>query len=286
MGADTPSYQRLLLLCCAHPITQTSKRLPPQRELSCAPRMTEDTPHPRTSAAALSAAVDSTKSIGDAPDSQAEPTPKKHPNPSASRSSGGEREGGASLREAASLRNTPHVRGGSVSRRGLNQVYRKRAQLSGGTNSEETSQPERQPLFGREREGGASLREAACPRRTARIAPTSLQEGARGRALLAVREAPSRSTLVPQLPYLRMCAGATVYGGRGALRAWARDRRAAENLPASVDQDIAPLRPRCRCHGQPRKQRSVNVGSRSCKSPLTAGYASMTTVMHRRESAA
>ena len=60
---------------------------------------------------------------------------------------------------------TSHVRGGSVSRRGLNQAARNRAQLSGGTNSKESSQPKRQPLFGREGSGGrgASLREAASP---------------------------------------------------------------------------------------------------------------------------
>ena len=56
---------------------------------------------------------------------------------------------------------TPHVRGGSVSRRGLNQAAGIRVQLTGGTKPEEKSQPKRQPLFGREREGGASLREAA-----------------------------------------------------------------------------------------------------------------------------
>ena len=54
-------------------------------------------------AAALSAAVTTTKRIGDAPNSQAEPTPKKRSNPNASYSSG---EGvwgrGASLREADS----------------------------------------------------------------------------------------------------------------------------------------------------------------------------------------
>ena len=54
-------------------------------------------------AAALSAAVTTTKLIGDAPNSQAEPTPKKRSNPNASYSSG---EGvwgrGASLREAVS----------------------------------------------------------------------------------------------------------------------------------------------------------------------------------------
>ena len=56
---------------------------------------------------------------------------------------------------------TSHGRSGSVSRCDLNQPAGNRAQLSGGTNSEESSQPKRQPLFGREREGGASLREAA-----------------------------------------------------------------------------------------------------------------------------
>ena len=59
-------------------------------------------------AAALSAAVTITKLIGVAPNSQAEPTPKKRSNPNASCSSG---EGvwgrGASLREAASSPESP-----------------------------------------------------------------------------------------------------------------------------------------------------------------------------------
>ena len=80
---------------------------------------------------------------------------------------GGSGGRGASLREAASPPRVPHVlptlqvRGGSVSRRGLNQVSGEPHPLSGGTNSEEATQLKRQPLFGREREGGASLREAA-----------------------------------------------------------------------------------------------------------------------------
>ena len=43
--------------------------------------------------------------------------------------------------------------------------------LSGGTNSEKSSHPKRQPLFGREGSGGrgASLREAASPPRISRI---------------------------------------------------------------------------------------------------------------------
>ena len=82
---------------------------------------------------------------------------------------------------------TPHVRGGSVSRRGLNQLAGNHSYLSGGTNSEESSQPKRQPLFGREGSGGrgASLREAASPPRNSAIPPpASLRKGVRGRTLL------------------------------------------------------------------------------------------------------
>ena len=58
----------------------------------------------------------------------------------------------------------PHVRGGSVSRRGHNQVYRRRAQLSGGTTYAEARPPNAirssgEGVWGR----GASLREAASP---------------------------------------------------------------------------------------------------------------------------
>ena len=49
------------------------------------------------SAAALSAAVDSTKSIGEKPHSQAEPSKQKRPNPNASRSSGERGLGGEAL---------------------------------------------------------------------------------------------------------------------------------------------------------------------------------------------
>ena len=59
-------------------------------------------------AAALSAAVTTTKLIGDAPNSQAESTPKKRSNPNASCSSEEEVWGrGASLREAASPPESP-----------------------------------------------------------------------------------------------------------------------------------------------------------------------------------
>ncbi len=82
---------------------------------------------------------------------------------------------------------TSHGRGGSVSRRDLNQPAGTRAQLSGGTNSEESSHPKRQPLFGREREGGASLREAA----SLAYPPTSLlhPRGGDGEFVVALRAA-------------------------------------------------------------------------------------------------
>ena len=51
----------------------------------------------RMSAAALSAAVDSTKPIGEKPHSQAEPSKQKRPNPNASRSSGERGLGGEAL---------------------------------------------------------------------------------------------------------------------------------------------------------------------------------------------
>ena len=203
--------------------------------------------------------------------------------PNASRSSGGSaRE--ELLSEKLPPSQPPHVRGGSVSRRGLNQVYR-RPHLTLRRNPLcRSTQLKRQPLFGREREGGASLREAASLATPA--SPSRLFRRGPGGGRFSIREAPSPG--VPRTPTpvssdVRRGGGP---GGCGELRAWARDRQAAENLPASVDQGIAPLRPRCRCHGQPRKLRSVNVGSRSWKSPLTAGYASTTTVMHRRESTA
>ena len=67
-------------------------------------------------------------------------------------------------------------RGGSVSRRDHNPAAGTRTHLSGGTKPEETSQPKRQPLFGREGSGGrgASLREAASPPRISPSSYTSL----------------------------------------------------------------------------------------------------------------
>ena len=65
-------------------------------------------------AAALSAAVTITKPIGDAPTSQAKPTPKKCPNPNAGRSSGGSaREGLLSEKPPPSQPpRSPHVSSG------------------------------------------------------------------------------------------------------------------------------------------------------------------------------
>ena len=85
-----------------------------------------------------------------------------------------------------------HVRGGSVSRRGLTQLARNRAPPHRRNQLSRTTRPKRQPLFGREGSGGrgASLREAASPPRISRYLPPSLGEGARGRGLL-YREVPS-----------------------------------------------------------------------------------------------
>ena len=101
---------------------------------------------------------------------QAEPSQKQRTPPNASRSSGvGGWGRGASLREAASPPESPppltsHVRGGSVSRRGLNQLARNRAHAQA-----EPSQKQRTPPNASRSSGvgvwgrGASLREAASP---------------------------------------------------------------------------------------------------------------------------
>ena len=52
-------------------------------------------------------------------------------------------------------------RGGSVSRRDHNQAYRRPRSPHRRNQLRRSTHPKRQPLFGREREGGASLREAA-----------------------------------------------------------------------------------------------------------------------------
>ena len=74
----------------------------------------------------------------------------------------------------------PHVRGGCVSRRGLNQVYRRTTALSGGTTYAEATNSNAirssgEGVWGR----GASLREAASPPESPHRKP--LRGGARGR---------------------------------------------------------------------------------------------------------
>ena len=65
---------------------------------------------------------------------------------------------------------TSHVHGGSVSRRGLNQLYRRVLSTLRRNQASRNAQLKRQPLFGREGSGGrgASLREAASPPRISR----------------------------------------------------------------------------------------------------------------------
>ncbi len=55
----------------------------------------------------------------------------------------------ALLSESVSRPPTPHVRGGSVSRRGLTQAARNRHHPTGGTTSASIKPLKRQPLFGR-----------------------------------------------------------------------------------------------------------------------------------------
>ena len=87
-------------------------------------------------------------------------------------------------------------RGGSVSRRDHNPAAGTRAHLSGGTKPEETSQPERQPLFGREGSGGEALLSEKRPLPPESPHPASLEEGARGRGLF-FRKGPSLAYFAP-----------------------------------------------------------------------------------------
>ena len=113
--------------------------------------------------------------------------------------------GGARRRRAEGfVPKRPHVRGGSVSRRGLNQAAGNRTQRSGGTNYAEVpksnaSRSSGEGVWGR----GASLREAASPPESPHC--KSLGEGARGRGLL-FREAPSLAifTLSQSLSFAMM----------------------------------------------------------------------------------
>ena len=90
----------------------------------------------------------------------------------------------------------PHVRGGSVSRRGHNQVYRRTTALSGGTTYAEATNSNAirssgEGVWGR----GASLREAASPPESP--CRKSLREGARGRGLLYQRSPLPRIFICP-----------------------------------------------------------------------------------------
>ena len=117
---------------------------------------------------------------------------------------------------------TPHGRGGSVSRRDLNQAARNPHPLSGGTKPEETSHPERQPLFGREREGGASLREAAS------LALLSLNYSSGGESLYRIFVVEDDGTIARMV--------------RTGLEQWGYTVRCAENFDR-VDQDFAEFDP-------------------------------------------
>ena len=115
-------------------------------------------PPRRMSAAALSATVDSLNANGDTPNSQAEPTPKKQPpqTPAALRAKGSGEEGKDShsrqwrLSMAVFLNRNKRPLAAPIEVAELLPEKRPPPQNLAPTN-----------LFGREREGGASLREAA-----------------------------------------------------------------------------------------------------------------------------
>ena len=133
----------------------------------------------------------------------------------------------------------PHVRGGSVSRRGLNQVYRRPPPPLRRNPLCRSTQPKRQPLFGREREEGKdshsrqwrlsmavflnrNKRPLAAPIEVAELLsekpppsqppyhPHVSSGGGPGEGASLSEKRPPPEYLVPQLPYLRVCAGATV----------------------------------------------------------------------------
>ena len=87
-------------------------------------------------------------------------------------------------------RPTSHVRGGSVSRRGLNQLARNPRPPCMGAQVRRNVQVCSHPLFGRGGAGGrgASLREAASPPSVP--PPTSLRAGARGRGFSTEKPPP------------------------------------------------------------------------------------------------
>ena len=109
--------------------------------------------------------------------------PRREPFGGTSRKASPERGGARHRRAEGFVSHTPHGRGGSVSRRDHNQAHRRRAQFSGGTNSEESHKPNAsrssgEGVWG----GGASLREAASSPESP-SPPPSFREGARGRGL-------------------------------------------------------------------------------------------------------
>jgi len=129
-------------------------------------QLSRDSP-PRMSTAALSAAVDSRKPIRSLAPIQAEPTPQKHTpqTPSALRERGVWGERGFSQRSRLSPR-VPHVFLLCTSAAALSAAVdsinkQKTAPTLRRNRLRRSTQLKRHPLFGREREGGASLREAA-----------------------------------------------------------------------------------------------------------------------------
>ena len=95
-------------------------------------------------------------------------------------------------------------RGGSVSRRDLNQAIRKPRPTHRRNQLRRNNPLKRQPLFGREGSGGrgASLREAASP---PSVSPphTSLREGARGRRFSLEKRPPTEFPYAPFFVYNR-----------------------------------------------------------------------------------
>ena len=115
----------------------------------------------------LLCAVNSRNCNGGLPTSHGGATPEETHKPIPSYSSGGSAREGLLLEKPPpshiplQMALLPHVRGGSVSRRALAQLQRRPPHLASGAQLRRNAQAYSQLLFGREREGGASLREAA-----------------------------------------------------------------------------------------------------------------------------
>ena len=97
-------------------------------------------------------------------------------------------------------------RGGSVSRRDHSQAYRRRAQLSGGTNYAESRNSNASRSSGERGLGGEGLLSEKPPLPPAFPHPTSFREGARGRGLF-YRKGPSlaKPRLLP--PKMKVLCG-------------------------------------------------------------------------------